>query len=64
MDNGKKQNKPIKNVACDVISCAYHDGISSCTAKQISIGPFEAQNCYDTVCATYKPRQQTQNFQD
>ena len=56
MDNGKKQQKPIKNVVCDVVYCEYHDGIGHCTAKQISIGPIEAHCCSDTVCATFKPR--------
>lgn len=56
MNNGKKRKKPIKNVVCDVLQCAYHDGTGSCTAEQISIGPFEADCCGDTVCATFKPR--------
>ena len=55
MDNEKKANKPIKNVVCDVVYCAYHDGVGHCTAKQISIGPIEASCCSDTVCATFKP---------
>ena len=56
MENGKKQLKAIKNVVCDVVRCAYHDGIGSCTARQISIGPIEASVCSDTVCATFKPQ--------
>lgn len=56
MDNGKKHLKPIKGVVCDVVKCAYHDGIGHCTAKQISIGPIEATACSDTVCVTFKPQ--------
>lgn len=53
--NNKNSKKPIKNVVCDVISCAYHDGESHCTANQLSIGPVDAVSCTDTVCATFKP---------
>ncbi len=48
--------KPIKHVVCDVVNCVYHDGACHCTAKQIEIGPIQATNCTDTVCATFKPR--------
>lgn len=55
MNDRKKNEKPIKGVICDVVSCAYHDGDCHCTAPQISIGTVGASCCTETVCATYKP---------
>lgn len=45
----------IKGVCCDVKNCAYHDGESRCTAKEITVGPSYASSSNDTVCATFKP---------
>ena len=49
-----------KGVVCDVHNCAYHDGNNYCTADKIAIGPSFATSCTDTVCATFK--QKNQNF--
>ena len=48
--------KHIRGISCSVFHCAYHDGTHYCTAPQISIGPSTAQNCSQTVCATFKPK--------
>ena len=48
--------KHIKGISCSVKNCAYHDGDSYCTAKQISVGPVSATSCADTVCATFKQK--------
>jgi len=58
MNPGKEnKQKPIKGVVCDVVNCQYNDGDGSCRAKQISVGPICASACTDTVCATFKLRE-------
>ncbi len=54
---GKNQHH-IKGVICDVHNCAYHDGDNYCTASKIAVGPSFATSCADTVCATFKQRNQ------
>ncbi len=49
--------KHIRGISCSVTHCAYHDGVSFCTADKISVGPATATNCSQTVCATFRPRQ-------
>lgn len=49
--------KHIKGIVCDVRNCAYHDSDSYCTAEKISVGPSYACSCTDTVCATFKQKQ-------
>ena len=49
--------KHIKGIVCDVRNCAYHDGDSYCTAEKIAVGPSYACSCTDTVCATFKQKQ-------
>ncbi|MBQ2252714.1 MAG: DUF1540 domain-containing protein [Clostridia bacterium] len=46
----------VRDVHCDVTSCAYHDGTGFCTANEIKIGPSYAVSSTQTVCATYRPR--------
>lgn len=58
---GKREDKGlvpehIRGIRCDVSSCAYHDGVSFCTADQVKIGPSYAVSSTETVCATYRPR--------
>ncbi len=53
--NEKKCCDHIKGVCCDVKNCIHHDGESSCTAKEITVGPTYATSSSDTVCATFKP---------
>ncbi len=46
-----------KGVNCAVHTCCYHDGKCGCTAKTVSIGPSNAIECRETVCATFKKRE-------
>ena len=54
--DGKKNHN--KGVICDVRNCAYHDGDNHCTASKIAVGPSVATSCTDTVCATFKQKNQ------
>jgi len=47
----------LRGVSCDVMSCAYHDGESFCTARRITVGPTNALHATETACATYKRKQ-------
>ena len=50
-------NKPqMQSIGCDVKNCAYHDGVSFCTAPVINVGPNSATSSTDTVCVTFKPK--------
>lgn len=51
----KKSDKPLNGVICSVSSCYHNSQNDTCTALQIEIGPKNAANCTETVCATYKP---------
>ena len=44
-----------KGISCDVKNCAYHDGETRCTAREITVGPTYASTSGDTACATFKP---------
>lgn len=44
-------------ISCDVHNCVYHAGESHCTANKIAVGPSSAVTSADTVCATFKPRE-------
>lgn len=50
---GEKHNK---GVGCDVKNCIWHDGEHYCTAPKIAVGPSYATSCSDTVCATFKQK--------
>gem|GEM_PF-1735311 len=56
MDNFQEKCRCNKGVNCAVCNCYYHDGNCSCTASKISIGPSTADSCRETVCATFKKR--------
>ena len=49
-----KHNEGIK---CDVKNCVYHSGDTYCTAKQIAVGPHHAETSADTICATFKQKE-------
>ncbi len=59
-DGVNHPNHHIKGVVCDVHNCTHHDGDCYCTADKIAVGPSFATACSDTVCATFKPK--NQNF--
>jgi hypothetical protein len=48
--------KCIKGIVCDAAHCAYNNGHNACCAKQITVGPANANCSSDTVCATFKPK--------
>ena len=49
--------KQIKGITCDVQHCKYHDGEKNqCMAGHISVGPCDASCSSDTVCATFRPK--------
>lgn len=55
--------KPIKGISCSVTNCQYHDGQAHCIAKNIAVGPSTATACRDTICATFKFKEdQNQQF--
>lgn len=53
-----KNCEPIKGVTCAVTSCEHHDGKCYCTAGKIAVGPAGACCCSDTVCATFKRKEE------
>ena len=56
--NDKKDSKPIKGVICEAVNCQYNSGEGQCCASQISVAPIYAQACTDTVCATFKLKEE------
>lgn len=48
--------KEIKGITCDVRNCVYHDTSNCCMAGHIAVGPSYAHSSSDTVCATFKPK--------
>jgi len=52
--------KPIKGISCSVTNCVYHDGKTSCHAGKIAVGPSSATACRDTLCATFKLKEEDQ----
>ncbi len=48
--------KHIKGISCCVKDCIHHDVDDYCTAKSISVGPYNASCCSETVCATFKKK--------
>lgn len=58
MDKNERSKKPLKGVVCDAVNCQYNSGDGECRAKQISVGPIYADSCTDTVCATFKLKEE------
>ena len=52
--------KPIKGISCSVSNCHYHDGNTLCLAGKIAVGPSSATACKDTLCATFKMKEEDQ----
>lgn len=48
--------KHIDGIVCDVKNCVHHTGECYCTAKQIVVGPSNAECSGATECATFQPR--------
>ena len=53
--------KHIKGINCDVSNCIYHGLANSCHAECIAVGPSYAQSSSETVCATFKPKEDAEN---
>ena len=49
--------KPNKGIKCDVKNCMYHSGDTYCVADQIAVGPHHAETSADTICATFKQKE-------
>lgn len=60
-EEGKSQ-KPLKGVCCDAVNCEYNTGNGECRATQISVGPMCAISCTDTVCATFRPKEEARGL--
>ena len=41
-------------IACNVESCVYHSDDNHCTASGITVGPENARQETETLCATYR----------
>lgn len=52
----EKNAKPLKGVSCDVCQCVHHGKNSTCCAQEIAVGPHNASSSYETVCATFKAK--------
>ncbi|PKM63139.1 MAG: hypothetical protein CVU97_01935 [Firmicutes bacterium HGW-Firmicutes-21] len=50
--------KPIRGISCSVTNCFYHDGQTHCVAGKIAVGPSTATASRDTICATFKLREE------
>ena len=48
--------KELKGVVCDASMCVHHGWGNTCHAKEISVGPHSACCTSETVCATFKPK--------
>ena len=46
-----------QGISCMVKNCVYHDGINACMTKEISVGPNHAKSSADTICATFKAKE-------
>lgn len=61
MEEKKYENscgcKHIKGIKCNVQNCYYHDCDTYCTASEIAVGPHSAHSSGETLCATFKPKE-------
>jgi hypothetical protein len=54
----KASGKVNKCIGCDVMNCYYHDPSNYCSAEQINIGPKNAETSAETICSTFKPKEE------
>ena len=52
----ENERKELKGVNCDAYLCVHHGENNSCHAKCISVGPHSASCTSETVCATFKQK--------
>lgn len=55
MENGKAK-KHLKGVSCDACQCVHHGEKNTCCASEIAVGPHNASSSGETVCATFKAK--------
>ena len=48
--------RALTGIHCNVHNCVYNDKGCDCHAPEIKVGPSEAKNSAETVCATFKPK--------
>ncbi len=53
---GNNCKKHIDGIVCDVCNCVHHCDGNHCSADCIEVGPRSACSSCDTVCATFKPK--------
>ncbi len=52
--NPQTSNFVNNGIACDVTSCAYHNGQKRCSAEKVHVNsPGQAQTKEETVCSTF-----------
>ena len=56
-EGGMGCGKHIKGIKCNVQNCYYHDCETHCTASEIAVGPHSAVSSGETLCATFKPKE-------
>ena len=52
----EQNKKAISGIVCDVCNCTYHANDNKCHEECIAVGPSYAQSSSETVCATFKPK--------
>ena len=50
------EKKHLKGVSCDACQCVHHGAHNTCHAAEITVGPHNASCSYETVCATFKAK--------
>ena len=48
----------LKGIKCDVKNCIHHGGDTYCCAHEIAVGPHHAEPSADTICATFKQKEE------
>ena len=51
-------DKALKGINCDVHNCVYNAEGCTCHASKISVGPSYANTSAETICATFKAREE------
>lgn len=54
--NTRGCEKALDGIKCDAHNCVYNSRGCDCHAPEIAVGPRDAKNSNETVCATFKPK--------
>ena len=57
MPDKENTMRELKGVNCDAVQCVHHGKNNTCHAKGISVGPHSAESVNETVCATFKAKE-------